>query len=296
MVSNEPRQQWYHEDLPRFRDALTFTEAESGFSSRLIEKDYICTLILQDLSLHFEHRLVFKGGTCLSKVHAKFFRLSEDLDFAVPTPPDATRSVRRLAGSLIRDYFSGVPSRLTCLELADPIEGHNNSRQYNGRFAYHSMVTSDREFIKVEVSLREEIILPPEVLPARTLLVDPLSAQPALPSVNVQVLQLREAYAEKIRAALTRTEPAIRDFFDIDHAQRGSLFAHRTDELLNLVAAKLSVAENDPVDLSETKLALLRGQLKTQLQPVLRTADFEAFDLERAFGTLQEIMQLHRSR
>ena len=63
MVSNEPRHQWYHEDLPRFRDALTFTEAESGFSSRLIEKDYICTLILQDLSLHFERRLEARSST-----------------------------------------------------------------------------------------------------------------------------------------------------------------------------------------------------------------------------------------
>ena len=28
--------------------------------------------------------LVFKGGTCLSKVHADFYRLSEDLDLIIP--------------------------------------------------------------------------------------------------------------------------------------------------------------------------------------------------------------------
>jgi len=47
-MGNEPDGPWYHDDLQRFRDSLRFTEAESGFSARLIEKDYFCTLILRD--------------------------------------------------------------------------------------------------------------------------------------------------------------------------------------------------------------------------------------------------------
>ena len=78
----------------RFRDALILTEAESDFRSLLIEKDYYCSLLLQDLWALFEHGLVFKGGTCLSKVHAEFFRLSEDLD-SISVRPDATKSQRR---------------------------------------------------------------------------------------------------------------------------------------------------------------------------------------------------------
>jgi len=292
MMGNEP----YHADLERFRDALMFTEAESGFSARLIEKDYLSTLILGDLSGHFERALVFKGGTCLSKVHAEFFRLSEDLDFAVATPPDATKSDRRGAAKPISEHFLGISGRLAWLEVAQQMEGHNESRQYNGRVAYRSAVTGETEFIKVEVSLREEIILPSELRPARTLLRDPLSAQPALPPVNVQVLQLREAYAEKIRAALTRPDPAIRDFFDIDHALQCGRIDHRHPVMLDLVAKKLSVAANNPVDLSEGKLTNLRGQLKTQLQPVLRTADYEAFDLERVIAALDEMIRLHQSK
>ncbi len=61
-MSNEPAGPWYHEDLSRFRDALMLTQAESDFSSRLIEKDYYCSLLLQDLWALFEHGLVFKGG------------------------------------------------------------------------------------------------------------------------------------------------------------------------------------------------------------------------------------------
>ena len=30
-MGDEPSSQWYHEDVSRFRDALRFSEAESGF-------------------------------------------------------------------------------------------------------------------------------------------------------------------------------------------------------------------------------------------------------------------------
>ena len=83
-----------HEDPARFREAIRFTAAETLFLPRLIEKDYFCTLLLGYLSAS-DGSLVFKGGTCLAKVHAGFYRLSEDLDFAIPTSLSASRSERR---------------------------------------------------------------------------------------------------------------------------------------------------------------------------------------------------------
>jgi hypothetical protein len=56
------------------------------------------------------------------------------------------------------------------------------------------------------------------------------------------------------------------------------------------VAKKLSVAAEDPVDLSESKLANLQAQLATQLRPVLRAEDYKTFVLERAFAALQEMI------
>jgi predicted nucleotidyltransferase component of viral defense system len=291
-MRDEAAGRWYHEDFPRFRDALTSSEAESGFSARLIEKDYYCSLLLHYLSGLFEQGPVFKGGTCLSKVHAEFFRLSEDLDFSVPLRPVATRSERRQAASPIKEHFAGISARLAWFEEAAPFAAHNELRQYNGQFAYRSAVTGEREFIRVEVSLREEHLMPPELLPARTLLRDPHTGQPALAPVSVRVLHVQEAYAEKVRAALTRREPAIRDFFDLDHAVRRILFDHRDRTMLDLVAAKLSVAGNRPVDLSEAKVAKLRDQVETHLRPVLRTMDYEAFDLLRAVLMLEELVQL----
>ena len=68
-----------------FREALSFTQSETGFGARLIEKDYYCSFLLQDLLAATSPQWVFNGGTCLSKVHSDFYRTSGDLDFAYST-------------------------------------------------------------------------------------------------------------------------------------------------------------------------------------------------------------------
>ncbi|MBI4270261.1 MAG: hypothetical protein HY615_07995 [Candidatus Rokubacteria bacterium] len=61
----EPAPLRLHEDLAFFREAVNFTAAQTRFASRLIEKDYFCSVILQHLGAAPE--LIFKGGTCLAK-------------------------------------------------------------------------------------------------------------------------------------------------------------------------------------------------------------------------------------
>lgn len=288
--------QWYHEDPQRFREALTLAEAQSGFNARLIEKDYYCSLVLHDLAVLFQQGLIFKGGTCLSKVHAEFFRLSEDLDFALSIPSDASRGDRRRAVTPFRHHLNEIASRLPCFTLQDEITGHNDSRQYAGRIAYRSVVTGELEFIKVEISLRELALRPPEILPARTMLRDPHTGQAVISPVEVRALCAIEAYAEKIRAALTRREPAIRDFFDLDHGARLALFDHRSQPLLELVAAKLAIDGNEPADLSPGKIAALTAQIESDLHPVLRLRDYQAFGLQRVVAILEEVTRLNQPR
>ena len=77
------------EDAALLREAVSYTAAETGFSARLIEKDYFCSVALEYLARECGN-LTFKGGTCLSKIHGGFYRLSEDLDFSIPTVLDST--------------------------------------------------------------------------------------------------------------------------------------------------------------------------------------------------------------
>jgi hypothetical protein len=52
----------YHLDAALFRAALSFTAAQTGFSERLIEKDYFCSVALADHCASDETEIVFKGA------------------------------------------------------------------------------------------------------------------------------------------------------------------------------------------------------------------------------------------
>jgi predicted nucleotidyltransferase component of viral defense system len=277
----------YHDDPSRLIDALRLAESVHGFSARLVEKDYYCSLLLQALEGLFREGLVFKGGTSLSKVHTEFFRLSEDLDFSIPVEPTAAPRLRRDAAAPFKRCFTDLPTRLRCFRIAENLRGHDTSRQYTGRLAYHSVVTDEDEFLRLEVGLREKVLLPVVDLPARTLLSNPATSAPVIAPFHVRVLSLREAYAEKVRAALTRREPAIRDFFDVDHAVQKQLLQHLDPDFLQLLKQKLATA--DPVDISATRTQRLKAQQEAELKSVLRAADFEAFSLDRAITLLEVI-------
>lgn len=145
------------------------------------------------------------------------------------------------------------------------------------------MISGQVEYLKVEVSVREPIVEPHESLPARTLLLDPFRRAAAVKPFNVRVLTQREAYAEKLRAALSRREPAIRDFFDLDHAFAAGKVSPSDTALVRMLRGKLAVPANEPVGVSEAKLIILRAQVETDLRPVIRVVDFQNFDVDLAF-------------
>jgi predicted nucleotidyltransferase component of viral defense system len=276
---------WLHKDAEIFRDALALTRERTGFAERLIEKDYFCTALLEYLAAT-ANKLVFKGGTCLAKVHANFYRLSEDLDFVIPVPTDAPRAKRSKQAAAVKEAVAALPRQIPFFRLVEPLTGANNSTQYNAVIGYASLVGRQEETIKIEVALREPLLLDPLNDLAQTILLDPVSRKPLLKPLEVRCIAKMEAFAEKFRAALSRREVAVRDFFDLDYAVRRLGLQSETPELIDLVRRKLSVPGNEPVDVSANRLAALRQQVGPQLQPVLRREDFAEFDLERAFQTV----------
>ena|SRR5487761_1160009 len=209
-TSDEP--QW-HENLDRLREALTVTSSRTGFHPRMIEKDYYCSLVLRAFTPIFLLGLVFKGGTALSKVHAEFYRLSEDLDFAISVPAEFSRSKRRTAIQPIKIRVQTACGELSWARAIKPLEGANDNKQYSGSVSYISCLSDENEQLKIEVALREPLIYLSESLSAKTVLLNPFTLAPALDPVQVTAISHREAYAEKVRAALCRREPAIRDFY-----------------------------------------------------------------------------------
>jgi hypothetical protein len=59
--------------------------------------------------------------------------------------------------------------------------------------------------------------------------------------------------------------------------------------IFQLLAEKLKVPGNPPIDLSPARKEKLKTQMETELKPVLRPVDFEKFDLDRVFHLAVQI-------
>jgi hypothetical protein len=189
----------------------------------------------------------------------------------------------------MKEHFAKMARRLVCFKVAEPLRGFNNSTQYIGSLCYRSLATGRDELIKVEFSIREPILELVEHLTARTLLIDPFRQAAAVAPMKIPTLSCRETYAEKLRAALTRREPAIRDFYDIDHGVRSGRLSTSEQRLTKLVQSKLTMPGNATIDVSVEKREILKRQVQAQLRPVLRETDFADFDLDRAFGIVADV-------
>jgi len=270
------------EDPDIFRETLSFTESATGFTASLIEKDYYCSQTLNNF-FERESKLVFKGGTCISKVYTQFYRLSEGLDFVIPFVTDSSRKERRAGIEPIKRLFKNLPYAVPGMAIAEPLSGHNESRQYIGYVEYSSSVIEKKETIKIEVSLREPLFTLDESKSARTIATNPFNNRSILPPFSVRAMSVKEAYAEKFRAALSRREPAIRDFFDLFYAVHELELDFQDPEFVNLVKSKLSIPGSSPINVSADRKIELQQQTIGQLKPVLRPKDFSKFDLDETF-------------
>lgn len=271
-----------HEDPALFRQAVSITQLGTGFAGRLIEKDYFSSVLLEYLA-NVEAALVFKGGTCLAKVYAEFYRLSEDLDFVIPMAAGAMRAERSKRTTGLKKAVAALSQRLSGFRVIQPLIGANNSTQYVALFGYRSLLSGREESIKIEIGLREPLLTPIFEGSAKTLLRDPVSGTSLVTPAAIRCISKKEAFAEKFRAALSRRDVAIRDYFDIDYAVRVLGLRPGDVELIGLIRKKLAIPGNERVDVSGDRLAALRPQLESQLRPVLRAKDFLEFNLDRAF-------------
>jgi predicted nucleotidyltransferase component of viral defense system len=271
------------------RTAVEFTSATTGFQPDLVEKDFWCSLALARLFQSETKRpLVFKGGTLLSKAYVSFNRLSEDLDFTLPANYSSTRGTRSRRAKDIQSFVGSAFKGWLTLDNSG-WQSFNASSQHQSRWIYPS-VFGGTGAIKLEIGQREPLRRSVETVQLATLLRDPLFNEEALPKVQANALGKEEAYAEKVRAALTRKDPAPRDLFDLDYAVENQVLFWNEEMFLELAAEKVAMESN--IDwLADERMDRFRQALETELRPVLRAEAYDAFDLERALKTLRQIAQ-----
>jgi len=205
-------------DKEKLKDIINYVADKQGFRPAIIEKDYHLTRILNAVNQHLSSNIIFKGGTLLNKAYLNYHRLSEDLDFSYSSDVDvSTRTKRSRAIEPIRKKMGSFLSYLELTSNNAEGQGFNNSTQYLFNLQYQSVIINRREIIKFEISLRQPSFLPPEIVKIKHFYQDPFSGENLFPQGSILGLSLIECAAEKLKAAISRLTPAIRDYYDLGH-------------------------------------------------------------------------------
>ncbi len=251
-------------DRESLRTLITAHQKSSGFSGILLEKDFYLTIILMHLS-QVDHGLIFKGGTCLNKCYLGYYRLSEDLDFIHSHSGGKTRSSRKddlqKTDELLRGIIDELPG-VTC----GPAEKFDEHHQFRITVHYDSLLI-DNASIKLEVTHRHALFNLPRETRIQHQFIHPVTRNPYPDAGTILSIDLEEAAAEKVRACLTRRNPAIRDFFDLWYIKEHAKINLSSEAFISLVDKKLQESDGT-IDLN-TSVNLLESQIREELIPTL---------------------------
>ena len=176
-----------------------------------LEKDLLVTEILQRIQQldTGEIKLVFCGGTSLSKAHGLIERMSEDIDFKVIVPEGLSRSARSKQLSQLKNQLADflLQEGYTLPDESPLARDENNYVSYSICYASRfSSVASLRSEIKVELSARTSL-LPLEHLPVRSIL--GALVGPDAHGVLITCQSVQESLGEKVLSFLRRTAEAM---------------------------------------------------------------------------------------
>lgn len=209
-------------------DLLTYS---SHFATeRHLEKDYLQTVLLNEIYAEFSTQLVFKGGTALQKLYG-LNRFSEDLDFTYNgNAPEQDKEKLYLAIKRMKEQY--------------PFEIHTEQSKQdsilielkNIRGPLYPIKKSSHT-IKIDISLRERPLLEPQLK-----IISPIYRD--IKQFSIYAMNLDEILSEKVRAIFTRTKA--RDVYDLYFIimQRGAKF---DEKLINskLAPQKLQFSKQD---------------------------------------------------
>lgn len=190
----------------------------SGISPSYIEKDWYLVQILQSVTKlnTSDVKIIFAGGTCLSKAYSLTKRFSEDVDFDVIGLSAASRKSR----ANYRDVLISLINDIDGLEVEeDTIKSRDESRFCNFYVKYpkiYELESSLRNNLKIEISFKD-IHLPTEQKIIKSFVGNYVEESP---SANIDCISCIETAANKFNALLWR----------IDIKDRTQPFNHMTND------------------------------------------------------------------
>lgn len=246
----------FHNDKD-FKDAILRTAEHFKIRPVLIEKDYWATYVLRNLSFsEFKEKVVFKGGTSLSKAFNCIDRFSEDIDLAILK--DGKTNDNQL-----KKLMKAIEKEIT--KEVELIDGHQ-SEEKRGRnrktFYNYPKVLTEHDLGNVKAELQVEINSLTHPIPFQKRSLETYIAQffkernfddiierHSLQSFELNVLSRERTFFEKLSSlirlsyeGIDQLKSKIRHFYDLYKLQeqkdlKESLLTEKNFDLLTSVIA-----------------------------------------------------------
>src|ERR1700757_913297 len=111
-----------HKSPKEFKDLTEATAQYLNLRPVFVEKDYWVTYVLKNLAnSEYREKVVFKGGTSLSKAYGYIERFSEDIDLAILSPGNYSDTQMK---TLLKKVSSDITQGLTL------IDGHSSEVKF----------------------------------------------------------------------------------------------------------------------------------------------------------------------
>jgi len=133
---------------------------EFGIAPQFVEKDYYVVKVLSEISKinYPDLKIVFSGGTCLSKAYHKIQRFSEDIDFRVHSNRQFTRTEKKAFCNFILEKLNNKDDYHV---IHESIKKGNENNFFSFEIEYEKLYEGSnlRPNIKAEFTF-ENLILP----------------------------------------------------------------------------------------------------------------------------------------
>jgi predicted nucleotidyltransferase component of viral defense system len=186
---------------------------KEGVRPQQIEKDYIISWILWGIYNHdlLNDALIFKGGTCLKKIHIEDYRYSEDMDFTLH--PDLEADISDdIFFSALDEVFTEIKEAAN-IDLSIPEDSKEVHESGGLKFFidYIGPLGGRGDHVKMDISKGEKLEFELKNLEMLNQYSDLAEEE----EVMVKCYGLEEVVIEKMAALMGRTIP--RDLYDFEY-------------------------------------------------------------------------------
>ncbi len=184
-----------------------------GVRQQQIEKDYIISWIIWGIYNNdtLKDALIFKGGTCVKKVHVENYRFSEDIDFTLNPAIEQTISNDKIYSAFGEIFVEIKASANIDLSIPEDSKEIHESGSIKFFFEYAGPLGGKGDHVKTDISRGERLEFDVE---QRNML-DQYSDISEKGELTIQSYGLKEIVIEKMAALMGRTIP--RDLYDFEY-------------------------------------------------------------------------------